>query len=193
MTAAFLLFAVIYLAFPNTEPRFRLGTIWPGAAIAAVLFELLTSSWPLYAHFAHFSRYVTVLFPLLVLTAWIYFFCMILLVGAEVVAIRALREARVRGSRLVRRRTERRPNMGQPHRIKLNRSRCRTRPRSSRSTIAPNSIEGGITHGRTTSRPDESGPWRSVAVADSSCRITSGSNGAASKDSPKCHAKESFP
>jgi len=69
LAAAFLLFAVIYVAFPNTEPRFRLGTIWPGAAIAAVLFELLTYIWPLYAHFSHFSRYGAVIFPLLVLTA----------------------------------------------------------------------------------------------------------------------------
>jgi membrane protein len=100
LAAAFLLFAVIYVAFPNAEPRFRLGTIWPGAAIAAVLFELLTYIWPLYAHFSHFSRYGAVIFPLLVLTAWIYFFCMILLVGAEFVAIRALRDARAEGRRI---------------------------------------------------------------------------------------------
>jgi uncharacterized BrkB/YihY/UPF0761 family membrane protein len=39
------------------------------------------------------QRYGAVLFPILVLTAWIYFFSVILLVGAEVLAFGAIEEA----------------------------------------------------------------------------------------------------
>ena len=93
LVAAFLLFLAIYAAFPNTDERLKLHHIWQGAVTAAVLFELLSLIWPLYAHFAHFSRYGAVLLPILLLTAWIYFFALITMVGAEVTAIAELREA----------------------------------------------------------------------------------------------------
>ncbi len=91
--AAFLLFAAVYLAFPNVEIRFRLENVWKGAVVAAILFTVLSYVWPIYAHFAHFSRYGAVLLPILVLTAWLYFFSLILCIGAEVVALGALEEA----------------------------------------------------------------------------------------------------
>jgi membrane protein len=93
IVAGFLLFSAIYLAFPNAKPRLKFSNVWRGALVAAVLFEALTFIWPLYAKFAHFNRYGAVLFPILVLTAWIYFFSVILVVGAEFVAIPALEEA----------------------------------------------------------------------------------------------------
>ncbi|HEX6509430.1 MAG TPA: YihY/virulence factor BrkB family protein [Chloroflexota bacterium] len=92
--AAFLLFGAIYVVFPNIEHRFRFKNVQWGALAAAILFVALTYIWPLYAHFAHFGRYGAVLFPILLLTAWIYLFSVILLVGAEVVAIGALQSAR---------------------------------------------------------------------------------------------------
>jgi YihY family inner membrane protein len=91
--AAFILFAAIYLAFPNVQPRFTLSKVWRGALPAAILFQALTLVWPLYAKFAHFNRYGAVLFAILVLTAWIYFFSLILVIGAEFVAIPALEQA----------------------------------------------------------------------------------------------------
>lgn len=94
LLAAFLLFSVIYVVFPNTEPRFKLRNVWPGAAIAAVLFQALTYIWPIYAHFSRFKSYGALIGPILVLTAWIYFFSMVLLIGAEFVAFDALRESR---------------------------------------------------------------------------------------------------
>ncbi|HLJ68630.1 MAG TPA: YihY/virulence factor BrkB family protein [Chloroflexota bacterium] len=97
LAAAFLLFSSIYLAFPNIQPRFKWHDIWPGALLAAVLFEIITYIWPLYARFAHFNRYGAVLFPLLVLTAWIYFFSMITMIGAEVSAVFAIRDANKHG------------------------------------------------------------------------------------------------
>jgi membrane protein len=91
LLAAFLLFATIYTVFPNVEARRKRGNIWPGAVLAAVLFEILTFIWPLYVRVAHFDRYGAVLVAILVLTAWIYFFSVILNVGAEVVAYRMRR------------------------------------------------------------------------------------------------------
>jgi membrane protein len=93
LAAGFILFSAIYSAFPNTEHRLQIRHVWVGAAVAAILFDALNFIWPIYAHFAHFSRYGAVLVPLLVLTAWLYFFSMILIVGAECVAIATLREA----------------------------------------------------------------------------------------------------
>jgi YihY family inner membrane protein len=95
--ASFLLFASIYLAFPNIKPRLRLNNVWRGAVIAAILFEILTYIWPIYSHFTNFNKYGAILVPILILTAWIYFFSMIALIGAEVVAISALSQAKQNG------------------------------------------------------------------------------------------------
>jgi len=91
LLASFALFAATYIVYPNTKKRFTLGKVWRGALLAAILFQLLTFIWPLYA--ANFSRYGGILFPLLVLTLWIYFFSFILLIGAEVVAVSAIEDA----------------------------------------------------------------------------------------------------
>jgi membrane protein len=88
LLAAYLLFATIYAVFPNIDSRSKVGNIWPGALLAAVLFEALTFIWPIYVTVAHFDRYGALLFALLVLTAWIYFFAIILVIGAEVMAFR---------------------------------------------------------------------------------------------------------
>jgi membrane protein len=93
LIAAFLLFASIYLAFPNIQPHLRLNNVWRGALLSAVLFQILSYIWPIYANFSHFQRYGAVFFPILVLTAWIYFFSMITMFGAELVAVGAIREA----------------------------------------------------------------------------------------------------
>ena len=93
LAAAFLLFASIYAVFPNVETRFKFGNIWKGALTAAVLFEILSFIWPLYAHFAHFGSHGALLGAIAVLMAWIYFFSMTMMVGAEVVAFGAIGEA----------------------------------------------------------------------------------------------------
>jgi uncharacterized BrkB/YihY/UPF0761 family membrane protein len=83
--------------FPNVETRFKLGNIWKGALTAAVIFEILTYIFPLYAHFAHFSSHGALLGAVALLTAWIYFFSITMLIGAEVVAIGAIGEAESKG------------------------------------------------------------------------------------------------
>jgi YihY family inner membrane protein len=74
LAAAFLLFAVLYLVFPNPKPRFTLAQVWQGSLVAAILFQMLSFIWPLYTHVSHFSRYGAVIAPMIVLAAWIYFF-----------------------------------------------------------------------------------------------------------------------
>jgi YihY family inner membrane protein len=96
MVAAFLLFASIYLVFPNVETRFKLGNVWKGALTAAIIFEILTYIFPLYAHFAHFSSHGALLGAIALLMAWIYFFSITMVVGAEVVAFGAIGEAKSR-------------------------------------------------------------------------------------------------
>lgn len=96
LIAAFLLFAAIYAVFPNVETRFKLGNVWKGALVAAVLFEILSYVWPLYARFAHFQKDGAILGALVLLMAWVYFFSITMVVGGEVVAISALGEANKR-------------------------------------------------------------------------------------------------
>jgi membrane protein len=93
LCAAFLLFESIYLVFPNVKPRLKFRDSWKGAVVAAVLFEILSYIWPLYAKFARFQKDGAILGSLVLLMAWVYFFSMTMLVGAEVVAISALGEA----------------------------------------------------------------------------------------------------
>jgi YihY family inner membrane protein len=100
LLAAFLLFFVIYAVFPNIEHRFRVGHVWQGAGIAALLFQVLSYIWPLYVVVFHPQRYGAILAPIVILGVWIYFFALILVLGAEVVAFGALADARAAGQRL---------------------------------------------------------------------------------------------
>ncbi|HEX8917409.1 MAG TPA: YihY/virulence factor BrkB family protein [Chloroflexota bacterium] len=100
LLAAFLLFFVIYTVFPNIENRFRVGHVWQGAGIAALLFQALSYIWPLYVVLFHPQRYGAVLAPIVILGVWIYFFALILVLGAEVVAFGALADARAAGQPL---------------------------------------------------------------------------------------------
>ena len=92
--SAFLLFAAVYSVFPNIEAGYKLKNVWLGALLAAVLFQLVTTIWPLYVRLSHASRFGSVLFSLIVLTAWIYCFSFILILGAEVIAVASMREMR---------------------------------------------------------------------------------------------------
>ena len=98
--AAFILFAAIYTVFPNVKPRFKMGNVWKGALVAAILFEILTYIWPLYARFAHFSKDGKLLGAVVLLCAWIYFFSIVMILGAEVVGISAITEAKARGQEI---------------------------------------------------------------------------------------------
>jgi membrane protein len=93
LIAAFILFAAVYAVFPNVEERFKLANTWKGAVVAAVLFEIISYIWPLYANYAHFQRDGAILGSLVLLLTWVYFFSVAMLIGAEVVAISSLHQA----------------------------------------------------------------------------------------------------
>lgn len=92
LTSAFLLFSAIYSVFPNIEAGYKLRNVWLGALLAAILFQIVTTVWPLYVRLSHASRYGAALFSLIVLTAWIYSFSLILILGAEVIAAMSMSE-----------------------------------------------------------------------------------------------------
>jgi membrane protein len=97
MGAAFVLFGSIYFVYPNIDLQFKLGHVWRGALLSAGLFQAVSYIWPLYAHFSNFSKYSAFLVSLLILSAWIYFFAMIMMIGAEIGAVGAIREAQRQG------------------------------------------------------------------------------------------------
>lgn len=133
VVAAFLLFSVTYIVFPNTETRFKLDNVWPGAGIAAILFQIMTYIWPIYSHFSHFQKYTAVLASLLVLSAWLYFFSVILVLGAEFVSFGALRQAERLGKPVGPRPNDTVPQHGATHQDALD---IETRPRTQPTPVS---------------------------------------------------------
>jgi membrane protein len=81
-----LAFALLYLAVPNTRVRFRHAVV--GSVFTAILFEL--AKWGFAYFVVHFSSYQLVygaIATLPVFLIWIYLSWMIILLGAEFVAI----------------------------------------------------------------------------------------------------------
>src|SRR5919206_167160 len=81
------LFLVIYIVVPNTKVPFR--TAWRGAAAAAILFALFDLLFPLYFKvFLHGNgQYGAVAASLVVLIAWLWFFALITVIGAQINAV----------------------------------------------------------------------------------------------------------
>jgi membrane protein len=82
-----MLFLIIYMVVPNTKVPFR--DAWRGAVGAALLFALFNLLFPLYFQlFLHGnSRYGAVAASLLVLVAWLWFFALITVIGAQINAV----------------------------------------------------------------------------------------------------------
>ena len=79
----FAIFLAIYKYLPNTRTYWRY--IWPGAALAAVLFELGKSLFLWYLEtFAQFDQIYGGLASIIVLMVWTYMCAVILILGAEV-------------------------------------------------------------------------------------------------------------
>src|SRR5919206_2261837 len=81
------LFLLIYMVVPNPKVPFRIA--WRGAAAAALLFALFDLLFPLYFKlFLHGnSKYGAVAASLLVLVAWLWFFALITVIGAQINAV----------------------------------------------------------------------------------------------------------
>jgi membrane protein len=76
-----LLMLVIYRLVPNRS--FRLRELWPGAAIAGLLIELITLLFPLYAKLVHgFDTYGQSLALFFLLATWLAFLSQFILIGA---------------------------------------------------------------------------------------------------------------
>ena len=76
------IFLLIYKFTPNTHTYWRY--IWPGALLAAVMFEVFKSVFVLYLdHFADYDRLYGSLASMIVLLIWTYFSSLILIIGAE--------------------------------------------------------------------------------------------------------------
>ena len=75
-------FLLIYKFMPNTKTYWRF--IWPGAAFAAVLFELAKNLFIVYLNrFASFESVYGGLAPVIILLLWAYVSSLILILGAE--------------------------------------------------------------------------------------------------------------
>jgi len=76
-----LLTLVIYRLVPNRT--FRIRELWPGAALAGLLIELITLLFPLYAKLAHgFDTYGQSLALFFLLATWLAFLSQFILIGA---------------------------------------------------------------------------------------------------------------
>ena len=84
----FLIFALIYKLAPYVRVEWR--QVWPGALIAAVLFELCKASFVLYLdRIAHFEVIYGSLSSIIVLLLWLYVSALILVLGAEYNIVRS--------------------------------------------------------------------------------------------------------
>ena len=75
-------FMVLYKYVPNTKTYWRY--IWPGALVAAVLFEITENLFIIYlSRFANFSNVYGALTPVVIVLIWSYLSGLILILGAE--------------------------------------------------------------------------------------------------------------
>ena len=80
-----ILFAMVYRYVPNTKLTW--GDVWPGAALAAVLFEAAKNLFAWYlASFANYSLVYGTLATVIVFLLWTYISALVLLAGAELAA-----------------------------------------------------------------------------------------------------------
>ena len=82
---SFTVFTLVFRFVPNAPTSFR--DVWPGALLAAVLFELLTNGFAFYvANFNNYAGAYGALGGILLFLLWTYLASNILLVGAELAA-----------------------------------------------------------------------------------------------------------
>ncbi len=78
-----MLFLLIYKFMPNTKTYWRY--IWPGAIVAAVLFEVTKNVFIIYVNrFANFENVYGSLAPVIAMLLWAYVGSLILILGAEI-------------------------------------------------------------------------------------------------------------
>jgi membrane protein len=88
----FVAFLLLYRYVPNVRHRF--SDVWPGALLAALLFEMTKHAFTFYvASFSRFEMLYGALGAVMLFLMWVYLSAMILLLGAEMAAVyeRAIR------------------------------------------------------------------------------------------------------
>jgi len=76
------IFLVLYKFIPNTKTHW--GGIWPGAILAAALFEIARTLFIFYLeHFANYQLIYGSITSIIVLLVWIYYSAFIVILGAE--------------------------------------------------------------------------------------------------------------
>jgi membrane protein len=93
LAITFAALALVYLLTPPARPRFR--DLWPAALLGAVAFELVAAGFGLYVtRFADFSAVYGPLGALFAFLTLVYVLAIILLAGAELVALRSRAQTR---------------------------------------------------------------------------------------------------
>ena len=88
LAITFAALGLVYLLTPPVRPRLR--DVWPAALLGAVAFELVAAGFGLYlARFADFNAVYGSLGALFAFLALVYVLAIVLLAGAELVALRA--------------------------------------------------------------------------------------------------------
>jgi membrane protein len=76
------IFLVLYKFVPNTKTHWR--SVWPGALLAAVLFEVARTLFIFYLdNFAHYQLIYGSIASIIILLVWIYYSAFIMILGAE--------------------------------------------------------------------------------------------------------------
>jgi len=79
---SFAIFLLLYKFIPNTKTYWRY--VWPGALLAAILFEIAKTLFVLYLyHFASYESVYGSVASIIILLVWIYYSAFILILGAE--------------------------------------------------------------------------------------------------------------
>ncbi|MCI0849865.1 MAG: YihY/virulence factor BrkB family protein [Chloroflexi bacterium] len=82
---SFIMFVIVYRVVPNVRHSFR--DVWPGALVAAVLFEILKNGFAIYvANFNNYAGAYGALGGILLFLLFVYLSANILLIGAELAA-----------------------------------------------------------------------------------------------------------
>ena len=82
---SFIMFVIVYRIVPNVRHSFR--DVWPGALLAAVLFEILKNGFAIYvANFNNYAGAYGALGGILLFLLFVYLSANILLIGAELAA-----------------------------------------------------------------------------------------------------------
>jgi YihY family inner membrane protein len=82
LASAFLLFGAIYFVVPNR--RMRLGEVWPGTVVGAVLLVLYQMAFPIYQSLFLRDSSSTIVGFVVVILIFFYYLAFILLLGAEI-------------------------------------------------------------------------------------------------------------